>query len=463
MKKLILHSAVLFLFFNAYSQSIPLNSESWNFTPNSVEFKTKNGVEKMLISPSSGKVVAKNIEFSNGTIEFDSFATKALSFFFRMENKDENEYFYLRTARAGDSTAMDAIQYAPYIDGVLMWNIYPQFQSNANFSLEGKNHFKFVVSGSRMEIYINSETPTLEVDHLEGNFETGLLGFEGEAEISNVKIDPKNTGSLSTSPGIDPVANDPRYIRNWAVSEGIQIPDKVDFSYEYLPSPDTEWKIITTERRGLVNLTRLFGKIEGKRLNWLKLKIESEKEQTKQVDFGFLTETWVFLNGQMLYLDKNLQGRLMAKKPDGRISIENTSFELPLKKGQNELLIGIANQAWGTGAMMRLDNLNDVKVSPDPSFDDRMTKLPKASLKAFEGKYLTENGIELVVTSNAYSLIFESQNYINATAYPKSDSLFFVREFDAEFQFLFDSNKVVSGLEIIFNGEKFATLKKKKD
>ncbi|MCE7055139.1 hypothetical protein LZF95_10670 [Algoriphagus sp. AGSA1] len=459
MKKLILFGTFTMLFSSLQSQTIPLDSDTWDYTGNTVEFKTENGTQKMLISPSSGKVVAKNLEFSNGTIEFDSFDTKALSFFFRMKDRDENEYFYLRTARAGDSTAMDAIQYAPYIDGVLMWNIYPQYQSNANFSLEGKNHFKFVVSGSRMEIYINSETPTLEVDHLEGNFETGLLGFEGEAEISNVKIDPKNTGGLSTLPGIDPVANDPRYIRSWAVSEGIQIPDKIDFSYEYLPSPDTEWKIITTERRGLVNLTRLFGKIEEKRLNWLKLKIESEKEQTKQVDFGFLTEMWVFLNGQMLYLDKNLQGRLMAKKPDGRISIENTSFELPLKKGQNELLIGIANQAWGTGAMMRLDNLSEIKVSPDPSFDDRMTILPKASLKAFEGKYLTENGIELVITSDAYSLTMASDVF-NGTAYPKSESLFFVREMNLDIQFLYNPVGAPSGMEFILDGKNVLKLEK---
>ncbi|WP_192347128.1 hypothetical protein [Algoriphagus sp. Y33] len=463
MKKLILHSAVLFLFFNAYSQSIPLNPESWNFKPNSVEFKTENGVEKMLISPSSGKVIAKNIEFSNGTIEFDSFATKALSFFFRMKDKDENEYFYLRTARAGDSTAMDAIQYAPYIDGVLMWNIYPQFQSNANFSLEGKNHFKFVVSGSRMEIYINSETPTLEVDHLEGNFETGLLGFEGDTEISNLSIDTATVTGLTPKSGIDPTTNNPRYIRKWAISEPIQVPGKIDFDYGFLPSPATKWEVISTERRGLVNIIRQFGNTEGNRLVWLKVRVDSETDQEKRVDFGFLTGVWVFLNGQITYLDKNLEGRLMAKNPDGRISVENTSFQLSLKKGSNELLIGIANQYWGSGAIARMENLEGITISPDPSFDHRIVQLSAERLQLFEGKYLTNDGIELTIASDTYSLIFKSQNYINATAYPKSDSLFFVRDFDAEFQFLFDSNKVVSGLEIIFNGEKFATLKKKKD
>jgi len=33
----------------------------------------------------------------------------------------------------------------------------------------------------------------------------------------------------------------------------------------------------------------------------------------------------------------------MAKQPQGRCSIENTTVEVPLKEGENELLIGVAN------------------------------------------------------------------------------------------------------------------------
>lgn len=449
----------------AFGQSLnterfPLQADAWGFGAESVEFLNEDGIQKMKISNESGKVIAKDFEFGDGTIEFDTENTKALSFFFRMESEDENEYFYLRTARAGNPDAMDAFQYAPYIGGVLMWNTYPQFQANADYSLEEKNHFKFVISGSRMQIFINSESPTLEVDHLEGNFTIGKIGFEGDVEISNLKISKNEVVDLSPKAGIDPAANDPRYIREWAVSEPIQIPGKIDFSYEYLPSPKTEWRILSAERRGFLNLTRVFGKIEGKRLNWLKVKIDAEKAQTKKVDFGFLTDAWIFLNGQLVYLDKNLEGSPIAKKPDGRISIENTSFELDLKEGTNELLVGIASQAWGTGAMMRLEDWNGLKISPDPSFDFRYRKLPEEALKSFEGTYLIPSFNEkLEVTSDGYSLTMSSPVF-NGVAYPKSESVFFLREQDLDINFLRDSASQIIGMEFVVDGEVVLTLEK---
>jgi hypothetical protein len=37
---------------------------------------------------------------------------------------------------------------------------------------------------------------------------------------------------------------------------------------------------------------------------------------------------------------------------------------VPLKQGDNELLIGVANDFFGWGIMARLDNLEDVEVIP---------------------------------------------------------------------------------------------------
>lgn len=468
MKKYILLVCITFAFFGhsfgqkSTQESLPLSAEYWESLSGEVRFEKDNEISKMILTPESGKVVVKDFDFNDGTIEFTSHKTKALSFFFRMKDENENEYFYLRTARGGDPTAMDAFQYAPTIKGVLMWNTYPQFQSNATYSLEGDNHFKFVIAGSRMQIFINSDTPTLEVDHLEGNYSSGRIGFEGEVEISNFKI-TRDTEGLISGPALDPTAFDPRYIRDWAVSEAVDIPGQIDFSYEYLPTPETKWTLEKTERRGFLNLTRKFGKIDGKRLNWLKVKIDSEMDQTKTMDLGFLTEVWVFLNGQLAFLDKNLEGRLMAKKPDGRISVENASVLLLLKEGANELIIGIANTAWGTGAMARFEDLKGIKVSPDPNFDHKMIALPKESLKAFEGEYLIPGyNEELLVTSDEYSLIMKSPVF-NGTALPKSKSVFFVRGMELDIQFSFDSNNQVTAIDFIVEGASVLKLDKKKD
>ena len=50
------------------------------------------------------------------------------------------------------------------------------------------------------------------------------------------------------------------------------------------------------------------------------------------------------------------------KQPGGRCSIENTSFSIPLKKGENELLIGVGNFFYGWGIVARFDNLVDLTL-----------------------------------------------------------------------------------------------------
>jgi hypothetical protein len=48
-----------------------------------------------------------------------------------MKNAKETECFYFRMGKPNLTTAVDALQYAPYLDGVLMWNAYGYYQSNA--------------------------------------------------------------------------------------------------------------------------------------------------------------------------------------------------------------------------------------------------------------------------------------------------------------------------------------------
>ena len=42
------------------------------------------------------------------------------------------------------------------------------------------------------------------------------------------------------------------------------------------------------------------------------------------------------------------------KYPDGRCSLENGAFQLPLEAGDNEVAVAIANNFFGWGLMLRL-------------------------------------------------------------------------------------------------------------
>ncbi|WP_422082158.1 hypothetical protein [Ulvibacterium sp.] len=434
--------------------TVPLVAEEWTFKAGQVEFTKEEGKRSMKILSGREKVVAKNLDFSEGIIEFDV-KPNSMTFYFHYRDAMENECFYFRMGQSGKPMALEAVQYAPIIDGVLMWDIYPHYQSNANFTKGDWNHVKMVISNGRMRVFINNpDRPALEVNRLAGNPEKGTLAFEGEMTVSNLTITPETTGTQLPLKEMDPTHNDPRYIRSWAVSDPVAIPEKVDFSYDLLPSPKTPWRVLETEWRGLVNLTRTFGSNDTRSMIWLKVGIESTMAQRKKVNLGFVDDVWVFLNGQMVYLDKNLQGRLMEKDPGGRCSIENTSFTLPLKEGANELLVGLANDPfWGRGAMARLEDMEGITIAPDPTFDSRLVDVPAELIDTYIGNYSLSSGTRVSVGKEDGILTLSSEGFPTILLYPMAENRFFSREDSMEVEFVKDGGNRVANFTI-YRGDK---------
>jgi len=342
---------------------VPLKAENWEFAEGKVEFSGDKANPTMTILPGAGFVVLKAMDFTNGTIEFDmqTIDPRFASFYFRWQSPLENECFYLRTGRIGSPLANDAVQYAPFVDGVNLWDVMEHYQTNADLKKDAPNHIRLVVNGSQMRMYVNSvEKPTLDVPILEGNVTMGTLAFDSQSIISNLVVKHGETADLSPLAGVDPTDKDPNYLRKWMVSATVDAPKPMEFSGDYFLKEDASWEPIEAERRGLVNLTRKFGNSENRRVVWLKTTIVSDKEQVRKLSLGFSDEVWVLINGRMLYVDKNLYGHPIMKYPDGRCSIGNASFDLPLAEGKNEVMIAVANDFYGWAIMARLDQLNGI-------------------------------------------------------------------------------------------------------
>lgn len=345
----------------------PLEASAWEFAAGKVEFQSQDGRPVMRILPDAGPVVLRTPDFADGTVEFDyqPLHPRFANIYFRWQGAAENECFYFRTARAGDPLAGDAVQYAPFLGGINLWDLLGHFQTNATFRKDGWNRVKLVFAGAQFRAYVNrDDQPTLAVGRLEGNVTSGRIAFEGEALIANLVVRPGNTGGLSPVAGLDPTDVDPRYLRHWQVSPVSVIPPGIDFAYDSLPKPDTAWQPLAAERRGLVNLTRLHGKGEGRRLVWVRTKLSSASAQTRKLSLGFSDEVWVLINGKLLHVDKNWYTHPIRKEPEGRCALENTTFNLPLSAGENELLIGVASDFFGWGLVARLDSLAGVTFPP---------------------------------------------------------------------------------------------------
>jgi len=348
--------------------TISMTADLWQ-TKENAEFLRQLGFYHGLMRLNSGDAVLKGIMFSDGTIEFDvnTIGRGAPGIAFRQQDDSNFELLYLRPDPACPAFRA-CIQYAPQTHGVLLWDLFPQYQTRAPLRENGWNHIKMVVSGRRMNVFVNdAPSPTLEVGRLEGDTMKGALRLVGPGTFANVVITPDAVDGLSPEPARDPLDGDRGLVRNWRLSTFSALPNTKDPIYNEMPSPSQEWKTISTERNGLLNISREYGlpvHEPNRAVAWLKTTITSNRKETKKVDIGWTREVWVFANGKLVYADKNLfDSDEKRKYPDGRCSLENGAFTLPLEAGENEVAVALANNFFGWGLMLRLADPEGVHLA----------------------------------------------------------------------------------------------------
>jgi hypothetical protein len=360
--------------------AIHFNAQQWHVdnsgeTPD-VQFLTKEGFPGGVAALKRGSIAPNGFTFTDGTIEFDmkpigedmpgiQFRTQAPA-----EAKNAEE-FYIRTSadcRASD----DCVQYAPVIHGFMLWNFYPQYQTQA-FVLEGWNHVRLVVSGRRMNVYLNYQPqPALSVGELEGESKSGGIELSGPAYFANFFVAPGQTEGLNPQPLPDPSAHDRNIVRKWQLGS-LTTWNRGAVKYAEHPGSSGPWKPVTAERFGIVNLNREFTvSREGPKLTWMRTTVSSDHDQPKHVSLAWIGQAWVFVNGQFVTSGKNFyypEGE--RRNPDGRLSFENGSFDIPLRKGENQIMIAFLTNVhddparpnhYGWGLGMRFDDTAGVKL-----------------------------------------------------------------------------------------------------
>jgi hypothetical protein len=347
---------------------IPMTAEHWQLGEGA-EFREHLGVAALALT--KGNAIANGVTFRNGTIEFDVDSEKMGSGIgFRRRDNATYEDFYLR-GLPNCSTEKACVQYTPYTHGVELWDLFPQYQAPAPVRESGWNHIRLVVFGRRMNVFVNgTNAPSLQVDRLEGDALEGGLLLHAPGFFANLTITPDAIEGLASQPAKEALAEDCCLVRKWQITPYAALPAGLEPSLANEPAPSAEWRALATERGGLVNVSREHGKPPSRSVVWLKTTIHSQKAQAKQTSIGWLGEVWVFINGQRVYADTNRYGPPTARKvPDGRCSLENGSFSMPLRAGNNEITVALAtdklddNNFYGWGLKLRLNNAKDVQVA----------------------------------------------------------------------------------------------------
>jgi hypothetical protein len=314
----------------------------------------------------------KDLQFANGTIEYDinedGDEDETSGIWFRRQNATTSDYLYLRPFE-GCAGSGECIQYAPVVRGKVQWDVYPEYQATGPIHLKGWNHVKLVVSGQRMQMFLNgAASPSLAVGNLEGGAPSGSVQLRGNASYANVAVTPDAVEGLDSAPTVDPTAADPNYVRHWRLSPMSHIAIGQEVQFSEMPA-SAGWERLDAERKGFVNISRAHGTPGGEPdLIWLKTTIHSAREQVKQVQLGFARQVWIFANGKPVYADKNFYYPAAARKqPLGRMAIQNGAFALPLHAGENDIVMAISNDLhsrghYGWGFEMRLNDIAGVTL-----------------------------------------------------------------------------------------------------
>src|SRR6187455_1204048 len=358
MRKIIFTFLLFASVFKATAQNVPLQPAHWDIGKQKASFTKRDGMD--VIKLDRGIVWTKGIDFADGIIEADLsvYPERTLAgICFRGDEKGNAETIYLRVPLSGRD---DAIQYAPAFNNEANWQLYPEHRANYVFPQTGWVHMKIVVKANTAQLYMDTVAkPVLTITNLRTHNRSGEIGFTslGDEAFANLTLTPMPP----STPVAVAVRKEDGLITQYQISQSYAI-DKLTKEVAYPSSMNLNWKTVATDEDGLLDISKYYPKQNAEtyqsRSNdivWLKQELVADEPVTRRMNFDFSNRVWIFLNGQILYhgdhsfflKDHFFQGTIDKK-------FISDALYLPLKKGKNELLIGISAVANGWGIISKI-------------------------------------------------------------------------------------------------------------
>ena len=246
------------------------------------------------------------------------------------------------------------------VQGVNYWDLSFPYQTGASFKGGGEwNHVRLVVRDRQLLAYVNDmERPALYVPIMDGLPGAGRIAVDGKVWVADLTVTPDATPGLQAGAGYDPEYNDVRYLRDWEMTAPVDFAQGREPTGGDLPDSTATWQPIAAEHHGMVNLSRPHGATpQGeRRIVWLRTTLTAREATERILNLGVSDEAYLYLNGAPLTVVKNPYGAPGMLAPGGRATPENATVKLPLREGDNELLIGLTNYFFGWGLVARLDD-----------------------------------------------------------------------------------------------------------
>jgi hypothetical protein len=308
--------------------------------------------------------VRPDISLEDGTIDFDVAVTDHRSFvyiIFRRVAEGENEEIYLRPHK---TSLPDAVQYAPVFNGESGWQLFHGPGNTALVPIPRAQwvHVRLVIKGQQAAFYVGDTTkPAMVIPELARKAAPGTIALraftpaggapEGEyvAAFSNVVVRP------GVVPATMPPAPERRAPANlvtaWQVSPAFVPPDgRLRALPTELLANRASWPTHPVDREGRLILDRHVAHASDQKPSAavLRLVIPANRDTVRRLDLGFSDEYLLFVNGRPV-AGGEAAYRFDNPRGDGVIHAGQSVAFLPLRRGENEVLIVLKDVFGGWG------------------------------------------------------------------------------------------------------------------
>lgn len=357
--KIMQKTSIIILFFlgithSLLSQVIPFNSERWKIEAKSYVLENIDGQDAIYLQ--NGSAVLNDVDFLNGTIEFDMRITERRSYsgvLFRIIDDYDYEHFYIRPHL---NNKPDACQYTPVYNGLSGWQMYfgESYSAPISFPFEKWVHMKLEIMNNRADIYYNDmQNPLLSVE-LKRDAKAGKVGVQSGGapmHFANFKVTP---GSPSIKGKVVPeVPIGENLIGEWSLSSAFD-EKSLGTTLSNKELNGLKWQSVKIEPRGIVNIAKYVEPFPEKNTSFARTEIDSDKAKVVGFQVAYSDRGRVYLNGKLLYFGRN-EYIMRDYRYLGTIGLFETVY-LPLKKGKNDLVIAVSEDFGGWAIGGKLEN-----------------------------------------------------------------------------------------------------------